>query len=362
MNPLHKLHQAGQSLWLDNITRALLDEGGLQRYIDEFAITGLTSNPSIFHGAIAGSDAYRAAIVASRAADAEALFFELALDDLRRAADLFAPVHRRTHGIDGWVSLEVSPLLADDAKASVAAAMDLHRRAARDNLFVKIPGTTAGCVAIEEATFEGVPVNVTLLFSGRQLVAAAEAWMCGIERRIAIGREPRVRSVLSLFVSRWDVAVAGQVPVELHNRLGVAVAQRAYKDYLTLCATPRWRRLAEVGVAPQRLLWASTGTKDPKAPDTLYVEALAAPDTIDTMPEKTIRAFADHGKVGAPMARDGVAAAAELQRFEQAGVNVDALAERLQQEGKQAFDKSWRDLLAVLDGERQRRASAGPAR
>ena len=359
MNPLHKLHQAGQSLWLDNITRALLDEGGLQRYIDEFAITGLTSNPSIFHGAIAGSDAYRAAIVASRAPDAEALFFELALDDLRRAADLFAPVHRRTHGIDGWVSLEVSPLLADDAKASVAAAMDLHRRAARDNLFVKIPGTTAGCVAIEEATFEGVPVNVTLLFSGRQLVAAAEAWMRGIERRIAIGREPRVRSVLSLFVSRWDVAVAGQVPVELHNRLGVAVAQRAYKDYLTLCATPRWRRLAEVGVAPQRLLWASTGTKDPKAPDTLYVEALAAPDTIDTMPEKTIRAFADHGKVGAPMARDGAAAAADLQRFEQAGVNVDALAERLQQEGTQAFDKSWRDLLAVLDGERQRRGTAG---
>ena len=362
MNPLHKLHQAGQGLWLDNITRALLDGGGLQRYIDEFAITGLTSNPSIFHGAIAGSDAYRAAIEASRAPDAEALFFELALDDLQRAADLFAPVHRRTHGVDGWVSLEVSPLLADDAKATVAAAMDLHRRAARDNLFIKIPGNAAGCVAIEEATFEGVPVNVTLLFSGRQLLAAAEAWLRGIERRIAVGREPRMRSVLSLFVSRWDVAVAAQVPAELHNRLGIAVAQRAYKDYLDLCATPRWRRLAEVGVAPQRLLWASTGTKDPKASDTLYVEALAAPDTIDTLPEKTIHAFADHGKVGAPMARDGAAAAAELQRFEQAGVSVDALAERLQQEGKQAFDKSWHELLAVLDSERQRRGSAVAAR
>ena len=354
MNPLHKLHQAGQSLWLDNITRALLDNGGLQRYIDEFAITGLTSNPSIFHGAITGSDAYRAAIAASRAGNAEALFFELALDDLQRAADLFAPVHRGTRGVDGWVSLEVSPLLADDAQATVAAALELHRRAARDNLFIKIPGNAAGCKAIEEATFAGVPINVTLLFSGRHLVAAAEAWIRGIERRLTAGREPRIPSVLSLFVSRWDVAVAKQVPPELHNKLGIAVAQQAYQDYLALCATPRFRRLAEIGVPVQRLLWASTGTKDPKAPDTLYAEALYAPDTIDTLPEKTIHAFADHGRVGAPMARDGAAAAAVLERYRQAGVDIEALAERLQQEGKLAFDKAWRDLLAVIDGERRR--------
>ena len=358
MNPLRLLHQSGQSLWLDNITRKLLDDGGLARYIDEFSITGLTSNPSIFQKAIAGSDAYRAAIDASRAGDAEALFFELALDDLRRAADLFAPVHEKTGGVDGWVSLEVSPLLADDAKATVAAAVELHRRAERDNLFIKIPGNAAGCVAIEEATFAGVPVNVTLLFSGRQLLAAAEAWMRGIERRVAAGLDPHLRSVLSLFVSRWDVAVAKRVSAELHNRLGIAVAQRAYKDYLDLCATPRWRRLADQGVAPQRLLWASTGTKDPRASDTLYVEALAAPGTIDTIPEQTIHAFADHGKVGAPIARDGVAAAAELGRFTKAGIDLDALAGQLQQEGKQAFDKSWHELLEALDAARRRRTGA----
>ncbi len=355
MNPLRNLHESGQSLWLDNITRTLLDDGSLQRYIDEFSITGLTSNPSIFQKAIAGSDAYRPAIKSSGAADAEALFFELALDDLRRAADLFAPVHRRTRGMDGWVSLEVSPLLADDAKATVAAAVALHRRAARSNLFIKIPGNAAGCMAIEEATFAGVPVNVTLLFSGRQLLAAAEAWLRGIERRIASGEDPHIPSVLSLFVSRWDVAVSGRVPVELHNRLGIAAAWRAYKDYLDLCETPRWRNLAAAGVAPQRLLWASTGTKDPRAPDTLYVDALAAPGTINTLPENTIRAFSEHGRVGPPVPCDGLAADAELERFTQAGIDIGAMAERLQQEGKEAFDKSWQALLAVLADEMSRR-------
>jgi transaldolase len=358
MNALRNLHEAGQSLWLDNITRTLLENGGLQRYIGDFSITGLTSNPSIFQKAIAGSDAYRAAIGASRAGNAEALFFELALDDLARAADLFAPIHRQTQGTDGWVSLEVSPLLADDTEATVAAATDLHRRAARENLFIKIPGNAAGCRAIEEATFAGVPINVTLLFSARQLLAAAEAWMRGIERRIAAGMDADVTSVLSLFVSRWDTAVAGRVPAELNNRLGIAVARRAYAEYLDLCATPRWKRLADAGAAPQRLLWASTGTKDPQAPETLYVEALAAPDTINTLPEKTIHAFAEHGKLTGFIPRDGAAAAAELERFIAAGIDIDALAERLQEEGKQAFDKSWRELLGALEEERSQRAAS----
>ena len=361
MNSTRKLHEHGQSLWLDNITRTLLDGGGLQRYIDDFSITGLTSNPSIFQKAIAGSDAYAAAIDKSHAKGAEALFFELALDDLKRAADLFAPAHRLSRGADGWVSLEVSPLLADNAKATVDAAVELHKRGGRDNLFIKIPGTRAGCEAIEGATYAGVPINVTLLFSSRQLLAAAEAWMRGIERRIAAGRDPHVRSVLSLFVSRWDVAVADQVPADLRDRLGIAVARRAYKDYLDLCDSPRWQRLADAGIAPQRVLWASTGTKDPKASDTLYVEALQAPGTINTLPEKTIHAFADHGNVVAPIPRDGVAATSELEHFRKAGVDIDALAERLQREGTKAFDASWHALLDDIDAQRHHRGGARAA-
>ncbi len=359
MNALEQMRQAGQSLWLDNITRTLLDNGGLQRYIDEYGVTGLTSNPSIFHKAITGSGAYREAIDRSTAADAEALFFELAIDDLRRAADLFAPAHQRTQGVDGWVSLEVSPLLADDARATAQAAIELHRRAGRANLFIKIPGNAAGCTAIEEATAAGVPINVTLLFSARQLLASAEAWRRGIERRIASGKDPHVSSVLSLFVSRWDVAVAGKLPAELHNRLGIAVAGQAYREYLDLLESPRWKHLPADRIAPQRLLWASTGTKDPNASPTLYADALVAPDTIDTLPEQTLDALAAHGQGGAAMPRDGIAAAAELKRFTTAGIDIDALAERLQQEGKQAFDRSWHELMAALDAGRPRRSAAG---
>ncbi|MFZ0488137.1 MAG: transaldolase family protein, partial [Arenicellales bacterium] len=285
MNPNQQLHDLGQSLWLDNITRTLLDDGTLQRYVKELAVTGLTSNPSIFEKAIVDSDAYDTAIARSSTSDTEALFFELALSDLTRAADLFAPIHKRTGGADGWVSLEVSPVLADDAGSTIDAAAALHQRAERDNLFIKIPGTRAGLTAIEESIFAGVPVNVTLLFSAGQTLAAAQAWMRGIERRIKAGRNPPVTSVLSLFVSRWDAAVQDKVTDDLRDRLGIAVARRTYRDYLALCQTPRWQELTERGVMPQRLLWASTGTKDPNAPDTLYVEALAAPDTINTLPE-----------------------------------------------------------------------------
>jgi transaldolase len=364
MNPNQELHALGQSLWLDNITRSLLDDGTLKRYIDELAVTGLTSNPSIFEKAINDSDAYDEAIRASDAASTEALFFDLAIADLRRAADLFAPVHAATGGVDGWVSLEVSPLLADEADATIAAAVELHKRAARDNLFIKIPGTRAGLAAIEEAIFAGVPINVTLLFSPAQTLAAADAWARGIERRLAAGLAPQVTSVLSLFVSRWDVAVHDQVPEDLRNRLGIAVAQRTYRDYLAFLASSRVRKLAQAGVKPQRLLWASTGTKDPKASDTLYVEALAAPDTINTLPEKTLNAFADHGKVGAALPANGGDCEAVLASHAAAGIDVDALAERLQREGADAFDKSWRELLTGIEHERSRldSARAGAAR
>lgn len=352
MSAIDELRAMGQSLWLDNITRELLDDGTLQRYITEYGITGLTSNPSIFQKAISGSDAYREAIRASTAADAEALFFELALADLRRAADLFAPAFQRSGGADGWVSLEVSPRIADDAAAQADAARRLHSAGQRANLFIKIPGTPAGCAAIEEAVFAGVPINVTLLFSSAQTIAAAEAWARGIERRLAAGLEPGVRSVLSLFVSRWDVAVAAAVPAALHNRLGIAVAEDTLAAYRALCASPRWQALADHGVAPQRLLWASTSTKDPQAPDTLYVTALAAPDTINTLPDKTLAAAAAHGALHGPMASDGVASARTLAEFRAAGVDLDALAERLQRDGAAAFVKSWTALLAELDARR----------
>jgi transaldolase len=344
------LHEAGQSLWLDNITRALLTGGGLKRYIDELSITGLTSNPSIFDQAIKSSGDYDAAIREKTAAgkQGEALFFELALEDLTRAADLFRPIHDRTNGVDGWVSLEISPKLAYDTAGSIAAARQLSARGARPNLFMKIPGTREGIPAIEEAIFAGVPINVTLLFSREQYIAAAEAYIRGIERRVAAGLNPHVGSVASVFVSRWDVAVAKKVPSALHDRLGIAVAKRIYKAYRELLSSTRWLRLLNFGARSQRLLWASTGTKDPKASDVLYVKSLAAPHTVNTMPENTLKALADHGEVSAMLSADGGNAEAELAEFTKAGVDIDALAAQLQREGADAFVKSWEELLACI--------------
>ena len=345
------LHDAGQSLWLDNITRALLTSGGLKRYIDELSITGVTSNPSIFDLAISKSSDYDAAIRDKTAAgkSGEALFFELALEDLTRAADLLRPVHDRTNGVDGWVSLEISPRLAFDTNASIAAAKQLSAMGARPNLFMKIPGTREGIPAIEESIFAGVPINVTLLFSREQYVAAAEAYIRGIERRVAAGLNPHVASVASVFVSRWDVAAAKKVAPALRDRLGIAIAKRIYRSYRELLASPRWLRLLNFGARSQRLLWASTGTKDPKAPDVLYVKSLAAPHTINTMPEKTLHALADHGEIGKMLAPDGGDAEAELAEFRKAGIDIDALAEQLQREGAEAFVKSWDDLLACIN-------------
>lgn len=354
MTPTRQLHELGQSLWLDNITRTMLDEGTIKGYIDELSVTGLTSNPSIFKKAIVDSDAYDKAIRTSDADSDEDLFFELALDDLQRAADLFTDVHKTTDGVDGWVSLEVSPLLANDAEGTKAAAIQLHKRAERDNLFIKIPGTEAGCKAIEASIFAGVPVNVTLLFSKQQTLAAAEAWMRGIERRIEAGLDPHVTSVLSLFVSRWDVAVADKVPAELKDKLGIAIAGETYAAYLALCQTPRWQKLTEHGVKPQRLLWASTSTKNPDARDTLYVEALAAPDTINTIPDKTLKAFADHGRLSGAMDKSGTQAHSTLKQFADAGIDADALAAQLQHEGAESFSDAWHALLKDIQKERQR--------
>ncbi len=350
MQATRQLHDLGQSVWLDNITRDLLTTGTLERYIAEWSVTGLTSNPTIFNHAIKGSAAYDAAIRAKLAEgrSGEGLFFELAQEDLRRAADLFRPTFERTSGVDGWVSLEVSPLLAYDTKTTLAAARELHARAGRENLFIKIPGTKEGLPAIEEAIFSGVPVNVTLLFSREQYLAAAEACLRGIERRIAARLNPDVASVASLFVSRWDVAVAGKVPAALENRLGIAIGQRAYKAYCDFVASARLQRAMNAGARVQRLLLASTGTKDPKASDILYVKALAAPLTVNTMPESTLKAFADHGEIGAPMARDGGDCEAVLREFARAGVDVDALATTLQEEGAAAFAGSWHELMAVI--------------
>jgi transaldolase len=347
MKTTQRLHDLGQSLWLDNITREILDNGTLRRYVDELSVTGLTSNPTIFDEAIGNTSAYDAGIrqKAQGGLRGEALFVELALEDLRRAADVFRPVFERTGGVDGWVSMEVSPLLASDTQATVEAAVNIHRQADRPNLYVKIPGTPAGVPAIEAAIFAGVPVNVTLLFSREHYLAVAEAYMRGIERRIAAGRDPRINSVASLFVSRWDRAVAEKVPQELRNRLGIAVAGRTYRAHCELLAGKRWRGLAAAGARKQRMLWASTGTKDPKAPADLYVEALAAPDTIDTMPEKTLLAFAANGTVKGVMREDGGDSEQILARFSQAGIDIDALGSQLQLEGAQSFVKSWAELL-----------------
>jgi transaldolase len=354
------LHDEGQSLWLDNITRALLNSGTLKRYIDELSITGLTSNPTIFDHAIKNSSDYDAEIAEGirKGKSEEELFLDLALEDLTRAADLFRPIHEKTNGVDGWVSLEVSPLLAHDAAQTVAAAKELSSRANRPNLFIKIPGTKEGLIAIEEAIFAGVPINVTLLFSREQYLAAAEAYLHGIERRIAAGLNPNVASVASLFVSRWDVAAAKKVPDRLRDQLGIAIAKRTYKASSALLGSQRWRRIYNFGARPQRLLWASTGTKDPKASDVLYVKALAAPFTVNTMPEVTLQALSTHNEIGQLLPVDGGDCEEVLAEFARQGIDVHALATQLQDEGATSFVKSWNDLLAVISS---RCASLGRA-
>jgi len=350
MKATQLLHNLGQSLWLDNITRDLLNSGTLKRYIDELSVTGLTSNPTIFDHAIKNSSSYDAAISKKLAErlSGENLFFELALEDLTRAADLFRPTFDRTNGVDGWVSLEVSPLLAHDTASTLAAAKSLHARAGRPNLLIKIPGTKEGLPAIEESIFAGVPINVTLLFSREHYLAAAEAFLRGIERRIDAGLQADVGSVASVFVSRWDVAVADKVPAALKDKLGIAVAKRTYKAYRDLLSSPRWERIYNAGARPQRLLWASTGTKDPKASDVLYVKALAAPFTVNTMPEETLKALADHGDLSEIMSADGGDCEAVLDRFKAAGIDIDELGAKLQDDGARSFVSSWNDLMEVI--------------
>jgi len=350
MKATQLLHNLGQSLWLDNITRDLLNSGTLKRYIDELSVTGLTSNPTIFDHAIKNSSSYDAAIgkQLDEGISGESLFFDLALEDLTRAADLFRPTFDRTNGVDGWVSLEVSPLLAHDTASTLAAAKSLHARAGRPNLLIKIPGTKEGLPAIEESIFAGVPINVTLLFSREHYLAAAEAFLRGIERRIDAGLQADIGSVASVFVSRWDAAVADKVPPALKNRLGIAVAKRTYKAYRELLGSPRWERIYNTGARPQRLLWASTGTKDPKAPDVLYIKALAAPVTVNTMPEGTLKALADHGDISEIMSADGGDCEAVLDQFAAAGIDIDELGAKLQDDGAKSFVSSWNDLMEVI--------------
>ena len=361
MKTTRALYDLGQSIWLDNITRDLLTTGTLERYIDELSVTGLTSNPTIFDQALKNSSAYDDAIQARvrEGKSGEALFFELALEDLTRAADLFRPIHDRTNGVDGWVSLEVSPVLAHDTRRTLAAAEELHGRAGRKNLLIKIPGTKEGLAAIEEAIFAGVPVNVTLLFSREHYLAAAGAYLRGIERRIAEGLDPYVGSVASVFISRWDAAVAAKVPDALKNQLGIAIAGRIFRACRTELSSARWQRAYNLGARPQRLLWASTGTKDPKASDTLYVKNLAAPLTVNTMPEATLKAYADHGEVGPMMPPDGGDCEEVLGRFAKAGVDVAALAAQLQDEGAKAFVKSWNELLERIAAKSAKIKKAG---
>lgn len=351
MKATQLLHNLGQSIWLDNITRDLLDSGTLKRYIDELSLTGLTSNPTIFYQAFKNSRAYDAAIRRKfgEGKSGEGLFFELALEDLTRAADLFRPIYDRTNGVDGWVSLEVSPLLAYDTARSLAAAKDLHASAGRPNLLIKIPGTEEGLPAIEEAIFSGIPINVTLLFSAKHYLAAAEAFLRGVERRMEAGLKPNVGSVASVFISRWDAAVSGKVPRQLNNKLGIAIAMRTYKAARNFLTSPRWHRIYNAGAFPQRLLWASTGTKDPTASDVLYVKSLAAPFTVNTMPEATLRALANQHELGSILPADGGDCEEVLEQFSKAGIDVDALAAQLQEEGAKSFVKSWNELLAVIE-------------
>ncbi len=351
MKATQQLHNLGQSLWLDNITRDLLDSGTLRKYIGELSVTGLTSNPTIFDHAIKNSGSYDAAIRAGlrKGSAAEQVFFNLALEDITRAADLFLPIHERTNGTDGWVSIEVSPMVAHETASTIAAAKDLHQRAGRANVFIKIPGTAEGLPAIEEAIFAGIPVNVTLLFSHDQYLAAAEAFLRGVERRIDSGLNPDVASVASLFISRWDTAVAAQVPATMQNHLGIAVGKQTFKVYRSFLASERWQRAINFGARPQRLLFASTGTKDPKASDILYIKALAAPFTVNTMPENTLKAFGDHGETSGPLVADGGDAETVLAQFTRAGIDIPALAARLQDEGAKAFVKSWDELMGVIE-------------
>jgi transaldolase len=358
MKPTQQLHELGQSLWIDTITRTMLDDGTQQRYIDELSVTGQTSNPTIFDKAISGGDTYdeQIAQLRTQGLDGEDLFFELALTDINRAAGLFRPEFERTDRMDGYVSLEVSPLLAYETEKTIEQAADLHSRAA-ENVFIKIPGTPEGLPAIEESIYAGIPINVTLLLSSDQTVAAAEAYMKGIERRIEAGLDPDVPSVLSIFISRWDVAVHDEVPDEMKNTIGIAVGKTTYRDWRRLFASDRWKALADQGARLQRLLFASTGTKDPEASDTLYIEAFVAPDTIDTMPNKTLEAFADHGTVGDPLPEDGGDAEEVLQAHRDVGIDTDTLAVRLQKEGAAAFVKSWNDLLDTIRSESERLAA-----
>jgi transaldolase len=361
MKATQLLHNLGQSLWLDNITRDLVNSGTLKRYIDELSVTGLTSNPTIFDHAIKNSSSYDAAIrkKLDEGKSGEKLFFELALEDLTRAADLFRPTFDRTNGVDGWVSLEVSPLLAHDTASTLAAAKSLHTRAGRPNLLIKIPGTKEGLPAIEESIFAGVPVNVTLLFSREHYVAAAEAFLRGIERRIDAGLQAAIGSVASVFVSRWDAAVAGKLPAGLNNRLGIAMAKRTYKAYRELLSSPRWERIYNAGARPQRLLWASTGTKDPKASAVLYIKALAAPFTVNTMPEGTLKALADHGDLSEIMSADGGDCEAVLNQFAAAGIDIDDLGAKLQDDGAKSFVSSWNDLMEVIASKSESLATVG---
>jgi transaldolase len=361
MNATQELHRLGQSLWLDNITRDLLTSGTLKLYADEMSVTGLTSNPTIFDHAIKNSTAYDAAIRknAVESQSGESLFFKLALEDIGQAADLFRPIWERTNGVDGWVSLEVSPLLAHDTASTLLAARELHARAGRPNVFIKIPGTKEGLPAIEEAIFAGVPINVTLLFSREHYLSAAEAYLRGVERRIEAGLNPNVGSVASVFISRWDGAVSNKVPASLKNALGIAIAKRTYKAYQTLIASPRWQRSYNFGARPQRLLWASTGTKDPKASDVLYIRALAAPFTVNTMPEATLKAFADHGEVGASLPVDGGDCETTLAQLANASIDIGELAAQLQDDGAKSFIKSWIELMGVIDSKSAALAKAG---
>jgi transaldolase len=361
MKPTQELHDLGQSLWLDNITRTMLDDGTIKGFIDDLSVTGLTSNPTIFDKAIGGSDAYDEQIAEcqERGVEPEDTFFELAISDLQRATDLFADEHKRTGGMDGYCSLEVSPKLAYDTGKTTEQAARLHGQAERDNLYIKIPGTKEGNPAIEESIFAGIPINVTLLFDHEHYRACAESFMRGIERRIEAGLDPSVTSVASVFISRWDVAVADEVSDDLKNTLGIAVGKQAYAAYRELLDSERWQKLESEGARPQRLLFASTGTKDPDASDTLYVEAFAAPNTINTMPDKTLLAFADHGEVGDPLPADGGDAEEVISAFGEAGVDAKELAARLQKEGADAFVKSWTDLLGTIESERERLSAAG---
>ena len=361
MNPANRLHALGQSLWLDNITRTLVQDGTLARYIRDIAVTGLTSNPTIFEQAIRNGSVYDEAIRTKAAAGLsdEALFFELAIEDLAAAADLFQPEFERSNGVDGWVSLEVSPLLADETEATVSAAVELHGRAAKPNLYIKIPGTPAGIPAIEEAIAAGVPVNVTLLFSAEQYLAAAEAWTRGVERRLEAGLPANVSSVASVFVSRWDGAVKAQLPDTLHNRLGVAMMARCHREYRKLLISPRWQKLISAGISPQRLLFASTSAKDPALADSYYVDALAAPETVNTIPEKTLLAYAEQGNPGPLLPPDGGDCETVLAAIAAAGIDIDALAAKLQRDGAASFVKSWQDLIDCLALKSQRKPAAG---